>query len=63
MEGFIQRYHALGERCFMCERVVKKIEQKQPLADGDFYHMRVCLPALEKAGKRKIHPASTGKGK
>lgn len=47
----------------MCERVVKKIEQKQPLADGDFYHMRVCLPALEKAGKRKIHPASTGKGK
>jgi len=51
-EEFIRRYYALGKRCFMCERIAKKIEQKQPLSDGELYHMRVCLPALEKTGKQ-----------
>jgi len=51
--SFVKEYYELGCRCFMCKRIVKKIEQNQVLSSGDHFHMRVCLPALKQLREQK----------
>ncbi len=46
LERFVKDFYTLKSSCFMCHDIVKKIEQKRPLTDGDQYHISVCLPSL-----------------
>ena len=50
-EAFVKEYRAIKLKCWMCEQIVRKIEQKMIIGDNDRYHMVTCLPAIRSTRK------------